>query len=170
VEPVAAGSRSVGSGESAGHSEKPLRRDRDRDAEPGRSRRDQSSHSSQQQEQQQTPQSQQHTFLPSPKPRAVVPASVLPQQLAVSAGGGMGSMGGGGITRQQLQQHTGEQDGWMVVRGMVWDVSGFARRHPGGRGMIMPYLGKDGTSPFESQHRHIQPQKYFRLVGPYAGG
>lgn len=52
---------------------------------------------------------------------------------------------------------------WMVVDGDVYNMSKFARLHPGGEVVLTPYMGKDATEAFFGLHRIEVLQKYARL-------
>eukprot|EP00217_Crustomastix_stigmatica_P013089 CAMPEP_0183812874 /NCGR_PEP_ID=MMETSP0803_2-20130417/51982_1 /TAXON_ID=195967 /ORGANISM="Crustomastix stigmata, Strain CCMP3273" /LENGTH=513 /DNA_ID=CAMNT_0026057717 /DNA_START=17 /DNA_END=1558 /DNA_ORIENTATION=- len=56
-------------------------------------------------------------------------------------------------TREEVASHASDGDMWMVVHGRVYDVSKFARMHPGGEHFIHKYAGKDGTKAFDAFHR-----------------
>ena len=48
----------------------------------------------------------------------------------------------------QVAEHDSPEDGWMVVSDLVYDVTAFLGAHPGGREVLMDYLGRDATIPF----------------------
>jgi cytochrome b involved in lipid metabolism len=68
----------------------------------------------------------------------------------------------------ELAQHRTSADGWIAVRGNVYDVTKFIRRHPGGAEVLSPYLGRDGTAGFNDNHSYISPERKLGkfLVGP----
>lgn len=49
----------------------------------------------------------------------------------------------------EIRRHASDTDGWIVIGGYVIDVTSFLDEHPGGREMLTPYLGKDGTAAFD---------------------
>ncbi|DBA86007.1 TPA: hypothetical protein ACH3X1_005538 [Trebouxia sp. C0004] len=55
------------------------------------------------------------------------------------------------VTSAQLAQHSTEDDCWLVVKGKVYDVTGWSEQHPGGR-VIATYAGKDATDVFACFH------------------
>lgn len=63
-------------------------------------------------------------------------------------------------TLAQVAQHNKDGDAWVVVGGKVFDVSKFARMHPGGKGILLEYAGKDATQVFYQFHRHDIFKKY----------
>lgn len=62
---------------------------------------------------------------------------------------------------------------WTVVEGYVVDVDEFLEQHPGGRGILKAYLGKDATEAFEGEvyrhsnagHNLARTMRVGRLVG-----
>jgi cytochrome b involved in lipid metabolism len=53
---------------------------------------------------------------------------------------------------EDVAQHASEASCWTVVNQLVYDVTSFIRKHPGGAKNILKICGKDGTSLFEGQH------------------
>jgi cytochrome b involved in lipid metabolism len=41
------------------------------------------------------------------------------------------------ITVKELRNHCTEKSAWIAIRGKVYDVTDFIRRHPGGREAIL---------------------------------
>ena len=54
------------------------------------------------------------------------------------------------LTASEVAKHATASDCWMIVSGLVYNLSGYASQHPGGSIMI-PYCGKDGTTAFQTQ-------------------
>jgi len=74
------------------------------------------------------------------------------------------------ISPSELAQHQAPGDMWMAVDGDVYDVSKFARLHPGGSQIIEQYAGRDVTTEFYELHRKDVLSKYARLrVGRLEG-
>mmetsp|Transcript_100813 Transcript_100813/g.252738 ORF Transcript_100813/g.252738 Transcript_100813/m.252738 type:complete len:520 (-) Transcript_100813:110-1669(-) len=74
------------------------------------------------------------------------------------------------ISPSELAQHHAPGDMWMAVDGDVYDVSKFARLHPGGSQIIEQYAGRDVTTEFYELHRKDVLSKYARLrVGRLEG-
>ena len=48
-------------------------------------------------------------------------------------------------TWQEIQRHSQETDQWLVINRKVYDVTGWADRHPGGRKVLNHYAGEDAT-------------------------
>ena len=48
-------------------------------------------------------------------------------------------------TWQEIQRHNQKTDQWLVINRKVYDVTGWADRHPGGRQVLKHYAGEDAT-------------------------
>lgn len=73
---------------------------------------------------------------------------------------------------QDVAKHSSPKDGWIIVDASVYDVSKFYDLHPGGSGVLNPYLGgkKDATEDFFGLHRSSVLKKYARLkIGTIKG-
>nr|XP_020767991.1 fatty acid desaturase 2-like protein FADS2P1 isoform X2 [Odocoileus virginianus texanus] len=55
-------------------------------------------------------------------------------------------------TWQEIQRHSQETDQWLVINRKVYDVTGWADRHPGGRQVLNHYAGEDATDVFRAMH------------------
>ncbi|XP_057583555.1 fatty acid desaturase 2-like protein FADS2B isoform X2 [Hippopotamus amphibius kiboko] len=53
---------------------------------------------------------------------------------------------------QEIQRHNQETDQWLVINRKVYDVTGWADRHPGGRRVLTHYAGEDATDAFRAMH------------------
>lgn len=62
-------------------------------------------------------------------------------------------------------------DAWLAIDGIVYDVSKFARLHPGGRAFIMTGAGKDCSKDFWLYHGPASLEKYQKklAIGRLAG-
>jgi len=67
------------------------------------------------------------------------------------------------FTREEVAQHNTAKDCWMIIDGDVYDVSTFAKFHPGGKQTLLELGGKDVTDDFWGLHRHEVLDKYQRL-------
>ncbi|KXS18993.1 hypothetical protein M427DRAFT_95808 [Gonapodya prolifera JEL478] len=56
------------------------------------------------------------------------------------------------IPRSELDNHSNEASCWIVIAGVVYDVTAFLQRHPGGAGPILMNAGKDATEEFMAIH------------------
>lgn len=57
------------------------------------------------------------------------------------------------FTAEEVAKHNTAEDCWMTIDGSVYDVSKFLKVHPGGRGVMLPFAGKDATEVFYSLHK-----------------
>lgn len=46
---------------------------------------------------------------------------------------------------QEIQRHNQKDDQWLVIHHKVYDVTGWAKRHPGGQRILNHYAGEDAT-------------------------
>ena len=59
--------------------------------------------------------------------------------------------GGNGIktipnyTWNEVRKHNQADNKWLVVDGLIYDITNFAKRHPGGARIISHYAGEDAT-------------------------
>lgn len=53
------------------------------------------------------------------------------------------------FTSLQVAQHNSKQDCWLIINGMVLDVTEFLEEHPGGEEILMESTGEDVTQKFE---------------------
>jgi L-lactate dehydrogenase (cytochrome) len=56
------------------------------------------------------------------------------------------------VSSQELSQHDTDSDAWIAVNGIVWDVTGFAERHPGGKDVIRENYGADASAIYNDVH------------------
>jgi L-lactate dehydrogenase (cytochrome) len=61
-------------------------------------------------------------------------------------------MGDRKISVQEISSHNKEDDCWIVVDGVVWDITGFAPEHPGGPAIIYKYAGRDASIAYNEIH------------------
>lgn len=63
---------------------------------------------------------------------------------------GVGSAAGSlSITLTELKQHDRVTDGWLAIRGKVYNVTEYMNFHPGGVEELMRGVGKDATNLFD---------------------
>eukprot|EP00928_Gymnodinium_smaydae_P028758 TRINITY_DN2184_c1_g1_i6.p1 TRINITY_DN2184_c1_g1~~TRINITY_DN2184_c1_g1_i6.p1 ORF type:complete len:441 (-),score=108.29 TRINITY_DN2184_c1_g1_i6:1502-2740(-) len=67
------------------------------------------------------------------------------------------------ITLQEVEKHSRPDDAWIIIDGDVYDVTKFAKMHPGGAQLLLEYAGKDATEDFFGLHRLEVLEKYKRL-------
>ena len=58
----------------------------------------------------------------------------------------------GTFTASQVASHSTTSDCWTVIEKTVYDLSSYAKEHPGGASYITALCGKDATSAFAGQH------------------
>mmetsp|Transcript_8896 Transcript_8896/g.24955 ORF Transcript_8896/g.24955 Transcript_8896/m.24955 type:complete len:85 (+) Transcript_8896:86-340(+) len=56
------------------------------------------------------------------------------------------------FTLAEVQQHNKPDDAWVIVDGVVYDVTNFADEHPGGKKILLAEAGKDASEKFELFH------------------
>ncbi|AFZ78907.1 Cytochrome b5-like Heme/Steroid binding domain containing protein [Theileria equi strain WA] len=57
------------------------------------------------------------------------------------------------ITLEELEKHNTEDDCWIGLEGVVYDVSGYAENHPGGKQEMLRKAGTNVTGFFGSMHQ-----------------
>jgi cytochrome b involved in lipid metabolism len=57
------------------------------------------------------------------------------------------------ISLHELQDHNIVDDCWVAFHGEVYDMTRFAKTHPGGSYLIQNLAGSDGTGQFQSHHK-----------------
>ena len=55
-------------------------------------------------------------------------------------------------TREEVARHNTATDCWTIVDGFVYDVTSFARRHPGGAEKIAKMCGADASEDYLDEH------------------
>lgn len=71
------------------------------------------------------------------------------------------------ISWEEIRQHNKPYDGWMVLRGTVYNIGPYLAYHPGGIEIMKNVLGKDGTKLFDKYHGWVNIES---LVGTLAIG
>ena len=44
-----------------------------------------------------------------------------------------------------IKKHNKKDDMWIVIDGSIYDISNWAKKHPGGRKIVSSYAGQDAT-------------------------
>lgn len=52
------------------------------------------------------------------------------------------------VDMAEVARHASDDDAWLVIDGIVYDVTRFLFEHPGGRKVLAPHLGRDATDTF----------------------
>ncbi|KAM4573640.1 acyl-CoA Delta-6 desaturase-like isoform 2-T2 [Odontesthes bonariensis] len=79
--------------------------------------------------------------------------------------------GAGVYTWEEVEKHCSKNDQWLVVNRKVYNVSQWAKRHPGGFRVIGHYAGEDATEVFSAFHPDQKfVQKFLKplLIGELA--
>lgn len=75
-----------------------------------------------------------------------------------------------GYDIEDVNKHNVEEDAWMVVNGYVHDVTSFLGDHPGGKDIMMEYLGKDASSIFANPKVHDHGPVAYNMLTKYRIG
>lgn len=62
------------------------------------------------------------------------------------------------ITMAELAKHNKENDAWIAIRGVVFNVTHYMKFHPGGIEELMKGVGKDATKIFDNVHAWVNYQ------------
>lgn len=54
---------------------------------------------------------------------------------------------------EEISIHNTENDIWIVINEIVYDVTDFLDQHPGGKSMLLNVAGTDATDYFEALHQ-----------------
>ncbi|XP_051162316.1 cytochrome b5 reductase 4 isoform X2 [Leptopilina boulardi] len=71
------------------------------------------------------------------------------------------------VTMAELAKHNKENDAWIAIRGIVFNVTHYMKFHPGGIEELMKGVGKDATKIFENIHAYVNYQSILQkcIVG-----
>eukprot|EP00984_Skeletonema_dohrnii_P010030 scaffold3877_cov94-Skeletonema_dohrnii-CCMP3373.AAC.5 len=67
------------------------------------------------------------------------------------------------IPLSEIQTHNKPYDGWMILRGKVYNIAPYLAYHPGGSEIMHGCLGRDGTVLFDRYHSWVNLEG---LIGP----
>lgn len=56
------------------------------------------------------------------------------------------------VTPEELAEHTADNDLWIALHGLVYNVTNWMTGHPGGKTVLKSVAGKDGTMLFSTTH------------------
>ncbi|KAI5138674.1 hypothetical protein NEAUS04_1818 [Nematocida ausubeli] len=70
-------------------------------------------------------------------------------------------------TLEEVSEHTAKDSCWIVLSNIVYDVTEYAKDHPGGSNIIYENAGKDCTDLFNTLHPWINYKKLLQnnLIG-----
>jgi len=94
------------------------------------------------------------------EPGAANPASVTPGAPAAKPKAKEFSIPDKEYTMEEVAKHNTKDDLWVVVKGVVMDLSNWLDEHPGGPQAIMNFMGRDATEEFEMLHDDEVIPKY----------
>lgn len=102
------------------------------------------------------------TPAPQPQAHAATGGAVEPSSTETAAGSKPKSFSipDKSISLEEVQKHNTKEDLWVVVKGVVLDLSGFLDDHPGGPSSLIAFAGKDATEEFEMLHEDEVIPKY----------
>lgn len=66
------------------------------------------------------------------------------------------------ITMDEVLKHDQEKDCWVVIHGVVYDVTDFLLFHPGGKVMLLKHCGTDGSHAFDGINANTGHPKVIR--------
>ena len=58
------------------------------------------------------------------------------------------------FTWKEVAKHNTRHDAWISIRGKVYNVTDWIRKHPGGEDVVLWSIGRDATQVFESYHEN----------------
>src|SRR5690606_7910927 len=64
------------------------------------------------------------------------------------------------FTMEEIAKHNTKDDVWVVVKGVVMDLTNWLDEHPGGPQAILNFMGRDATEEFEMLHDDEVIPKY----------
>lgn len=76
------------------------------------------------------------------------------------------------VTADELGRHKSEEDCWLAIHGLVFNVTPYLDFHPGGRDELMRGAGKDATDLFNQVHGFVNFRSMLQkcLVGDLVHG
>jgi len=74
------------------------------------------------------------------------------------------SKASGEYTREEVAKHNTPTDAWIIIGKSVYDVSKFARFHPGGVKVLQGAAGQDATADFHQVHGDEVMRKYHKRL------
>ncbi|KAK5036965.1 hypothetical protein LTR13_005345 [Exophiala sideris] len=76
------------------------------------------------------------------------------------------------IHGSEVAEHSSRESCWVIVKGQVYDITGYLDQHPGGSTILLQYGGKDATAIYEPNHpegiidRTLPKDKHLGPVDP----
>jgi len=69
------------------------------------------------------------------------------------------------FSKEEVATHRGQESCWLIAHGLVYDVTSFMARHPGGVKAILMHGGEDSTEDFEFHSRQAQKDWQPYIIG-----
>lgn len=92
------------------------------------------------------------TNVPTKASNATATKTVTPVKTTVTTAPTTTNQPPSAYSLAQIAQHADAKSCYTTVRGIVYDLTNFITKHPGGANNILKICGKDGTSAFVNQH------------------
>ena len=73
-------------------------------------------------------------------------------------------------TWEEIRRHALDDDKWLVIDGEVYDISSWAKRHPGGRKVISHYAGQDASVRLDLDLLNLASKKWMQQIFSPGGG
>lgn len=65
-------------------------------------------------------------------------------------------------TLEEVAEHNNEKSAWLAIKDFVYDVTKFAKFHPGGRMVLLRFAGTECTQEFNQNHGDLVMYKYHK--------
>jgi len=86
-------------------------------------------------------------------PKASEVTAPAPAKSSANASSQKSGGASGEYSADEVAKHNTDKDCWVIVNDQVLDVTGFLDRHPGGKGSIMLFAGRDASEEFNMLHK-----------------
>ena len=74
------------------------------------------------------------------------------------------------LHRAEIAKHNSVDDAWVIVDGVVYDVTSFLESHPGGLTVTEEHLGTDVSRLIRSDEVHSHSSTAFEILDQYKIG
>jgi len=77
------------------------------------------------------------------------------------------------VIQKALVSYTAEEvakNKWCIIEGEVYNIEGFLNMHPGGKKILLPYLGRDASKAFKNEKIHVHSKRAFNILQSYKIG